>query len=168
MTNDELMHYGVIGMKWGVHRGNVAQAYNKAAVKRNKLDNRVAEAKKAYDRATIKANTGVSHKYKKLQAKADKLQAKSDKKKYGLFANTNKAAKLQVKADRQQYKANKYKARYEKGAAKEGSTKARYLKAQRKAEKWAKAMDKTFKNYDVSKLSSSKINSGKDFINKNI
>lgn len=90
MTDDELMHYGVIGMKCGVHRGNVAQAYNKSAVKRKKLDNRVAEAKKAYDRATIKANTGVSHKYKKLQAKAD----------------------------RQQYKANKYKARYEKNLQK--------------------------------------------------
>lgn len=168
MTDDELMHYGIIGMKWGVHKGNVSQAYNKAVIKRKKLDNRVAEAKKAYDRATIKANTGVSRKYQKLKAKADKLQAKSDKKKYGLFANTNKATKLQVKADRQQYKANKYKARYEKRAAKEGSTKARYLKAQRKAEKWVKAMDKTFKNYDVSKLASSKVNAGKDFINKNI
>ena len=119
MIDDELMHYGVIGMKLGVYRGNVAKAYNKVTVKRNKLDNRVSKAKKAYERATIKSNTGVSNKYKKLQSKA-------------------------------------------------GSTKSRYLKAQRKAEKWAKAMDKTFKNHDVSKLSSSKINAGKYFINKNI
>lgn len=166
MTDDELMHYGVLGMKWGLHKGNVAQAYTKATIKRKKLDDRVVKAKKAYDRATIKVNTGASHKYQKLQAKADKLQAKADKKKYGFFTNANKAAKLQVKADRQQYKANKYKGKYEKRASKEGSAKAKYLKAQHKAEKWVKAMDKTFKNYDVSKLSSANVNAGKNFINK--
>ena len=38
MTNDnELKHYGVIGMKWGVYRGNVASEYSKAAAKRKKL-----------------------------------------------------------------------------------------------------------------------------------
>ena len=47
MEQNELMHYGVIGMKWGVRRGNVAQAYSKATAKRKKLDNRVVQAKKA-------------------------------------------------------------------------------------------------------------------------
>lgn len=47
MTNDnELKHYGVIGMKWGVHRGNVSSAYGKATAKRKKLDDRVVKAKK--------------------------------------------------------------------------------------------------------------------------
>lgn len=45
MNDNELMHYGVLGMKWGVHRGRVAQSYGKAVAKRNKLDKRVEVAK---------------------------------------------------------------------------------------------------------------------------
>ena len=33
MNNDELMHYGVLGMKWGVHRGHTSKAYGKASKK---------------------------------------------------------------------------------------------------------------------------------------
>lgn len=164
MNENELMHYGVLGMKWGVHKGNVSQAYGKATTKRRKLENNVTKAKKAYEKATVKANTGVSYKYQKLQAKADRLQSKADRKKYGFFTNANKAAKLQVKADRVQYKANKYKSRYEKRQAKAGRTKAQYIKAQRKAERWIKAMDKTFKDYDVNNLPTEKINKGKEFV----
>lgn len=49
-SNDELQHYGVKGMKWGVRRGNVSQVYGKAMNKKQKL-----------------------------MAKADKYKAKSDK-----------------------------------------------------------------------------------------
>lgn len=143
MNENELMHYSVLGMKWGVHKGNVSQAYGKATTKRRKLENNVTKAKKAYEKATVKANTGVSYKYQKLQAKADRLQSKADRKKYGFFTNANKAAKLQVKA---------------------GRTKAQYIKAQRKAERWIKAMDKTFKDYDVNNLPTEKINKGKEFV----
>lgn len=115
MNENERMHYGVLGMKWGVHKGNVSQAYGKATTKRRKLENNVTKAKKAYEKATVKANTGVSYKYQKLQAKADR-------------------------------------------------TKAQYIKAQRKAERWIKAMDKTFKDYDVNNLPTEKINKGKEFV----
>ena len=64
MNDNELMHYGVLGMKWGVHRGRVAQSYGKAVAKRNKLDKRVEVAKAKAQKATVKANTGVSAKYK--------------------------------------------------------------------------------------------------------
>lgn len=166
MNNEELMHYGVIGMKWGVHKGNASKAYGKAIRKKTKLENNVVKTKKAYDKATIKANTGAAHKYQNLQIKADKLQSKADKKKYGFFSNARKAAELQVKADRAQYKANKYKSKYDKGQSNQSSAKAKYLRAQRKAEKWVKAMDKVFKNYNINDLTSENINSGKEFVNK--
>lgn len=163
--SDELKHYGVLGMKWGVRR-NAAKAYSKSVAKREKLNANVEKTRQAYAKASQKAHSGVSTRYLKKQAKADKLQAKADKKKYGLFTSAEKAAKLQVKADRAQYKANKIKSKYEKRNAAESKAQGKYIKAQRKAEKWMKAMDKTFKNYDVSKLSETQVNTGKEFIKK--
>lgn len=166
-SNNELMHYGVLGMKWGVHRGRAAQAYTKAVAKRQKLEKKVVKTKDAYEKAQTKSNSGVSIKYKKKQAKADKLQYKADKKKYGLFTNQAKAAELQKKADKAQYEADKYKYRAEKRENKEAIAKKRYLSAQRKAKKWINAMDKTFTNDVVSQISKETINAGKDYVINN-
>lgn len=161
MNDNELMHYGVLGMKWGVHRGRVAQSYGKAVAKRNKLDKRVEVAK-------AKANTGVSAKYKKLQATADKYQRKADKKKYGFIPNQKKAAKLQVKADRARFKANKYKDKSERRDMKAGKAQTDYIRAQRKAQKWAKQMDKTFKGKNISQISKKHKDSGKNYVKRRV
>ena len=42
--SSELYHYGVLGMKWGVRRGNTARAYEKASKKLTKLDKKVNKA----------------------------------------------------------------------------------------------------------------------------
>ena len=42
--SSELYHYGVLGMKWGVRRGNTAKAYAKASKKLTKLDKKVDKA----------------------------------------------------------------------------------------------------------------------------
>lgn len=162
---NSLQHYGVLGMKWGVRR-NTAQAYERATAKRNKLNNRVEKSRVQMNKATIKANTGASYKYKKYSAKASKFQSKADRKKFGFFPNYEKASKFQAKADRYQYKADKYKYKYEMREAKAGKATAKYLKAQKKAEKWQRAMDKTFANVNINSVANSSVTvSGKKKVN---
>lgn len=158
-SEEDVEHYGVLGMKWGV-RHDVAKAYSKASAKKMQLENKVTKTRNKYLKKSAKANSGVSIKYQKKKAKADKLQFKADKKKYGLFSNADKAAGLQEKADRALYKANKYKYRYEKRKAAESKASGKYARAQRKAERWVKAMDRTFADYDVSKLTSQQTTKG--------
>lgn len=93
LRNDELMHYGVIGMKWGVHRGQSAKAYAKASDKLNRM----------------------SGKINKYQAKATKKMYKADKKMYNPFSSKAsvkkahlEASKYQNKVDRRVYKAKKW------------------------------------------------------------
>ena len=96
--DNELMHYGVLGMKWGV-RKDPRSSYSKATKKLRKLDDKAM--KKAYksdklsakyDKADVKAETAwvnqggrakramkLRVKYKKSKAKAAKARAKGAK-----------------------------------------------------------------------------------------
>ena len=74
----------------------------------------------------------------------------------------------QATADKAQTKANKYKAKYEQRQADESAAKAGYAKAQRKAEKWTRAMNKTFAGMDVNNFPDTTVNAGKNYVNKRI
>ena len=154
--NNELMHYGVLGMRWGTTRNRQA-TIEKAYKKLGRLDSDIQKKSRAASKADVKAGTGASKKYMNLNDKANKLQAKADKKKHGFLSNAEKAAELQVKADRARYKANKYKSKYEKIANINAQTKAAEAKAKIKADKWAKKMNKYITETKTSELNDEQI-----------
>lgn len=83
VNEEELYHYGVVGMKWGVRRGNTAQAYSMASKKLKRLDR--------------KADRAVENAYNK--------KAKADKKAASFFAGEKSTRKADFKAQKAQRKA---------------------------------------------------------------
>lgn len=111
--DDYLAHYGVLGMKWGVHK-NPQQARSKANKKLSKLDTKVQKARAKSGRA-------------KEKALGD--QAKSDTAILFKRYKSKRAAKSSIRSQRMEQKA---------------------VRKQIKAQRWAKQMEKAFKDTKVS------------------
>lgn len=83
-VDDELYHYGVVGMKWGVRRGNAQKAYEKASKKLDRLTGKVDKA----------------------ESKARQKYAKLNRKSASIFATSKSVSRAEFKASKSQSRAN--------------------------------------------------------------
>ena len=87
-----LMHYGVVGMKWGIRRGNASGAYYKSGKKLAKLQYKSQKATKKFDKKLNKRSASnddvidAMRKARKKQAKAEKFERARNR----AFADINK------------------------------------------------------------------------------
>lgn len=157
--NEELKHYGVKGMKWGVRRASNQLSKSTSKEERDKA---VARLQKHRTKATNKI-AKLESQHVKLQKKSDQYAMKNDikaqklkskaakksKKAYGRFTSKNKADKLM-------YEAGKLNARADAMIAKSETAKAKIAKNEK--------MTAAFKQ-GVSTIDKTLIEKGRKYIN---
>ena len=149
--SDELCHYGIRGMRWGIRRyqnpdGTLTEAGRKRVLKLRDSNSRLTGKR---DKLT-KRMEFQTRKYANSISKANQKAAELRVKEYGLF--TTKA-----RADKLEYKASKLEARAAQKAMKIDRTKARIAKIDALVSK---------NNRKISELNSAEISKGKDYAEK--
>ena len=149
--SDELCHYGIRGMRWGIRRyqnpdGTLTEAGRKRVSKLRDSNSRLTGKR---DKLT-KRMEFQTRKYANSISKANQKAAELRVKEYGLFTTKSRADKLE-------YKASKLEARAAQKAMRIDRTKARIAKIDALVSK---------NNRKISELNSAEISKGKDYAEK--
>ena len=163
MRDDELLHYGVLGMKWGVRKDRsktISKAYNKL----ERLDSDIVRRTEQADAAVSRANRGVTSRYKRLKQRADRLQYASDRRRRGLFRNERRADVLQERADRVRYRANRYRNIAERRINAADRAVSQERRAIARAKRWAESMENVLGPMKLSEFDKEQIKIAKKYL----
>ena len=172
IDSDELYHYGVLGMKWGVHRSARLTSRNQSLAKKAlKYDKKQAVYNKRSEKAHAQYDLGASNRaalkaanYNKKAAKysAKALKSTSDrainKYSYKAAKNKSKAANNERKANMLSktagygQKAMQLSIKSDKFASKAAKTRLKMAKNK----KYISAMDRKLANYTPEQLAKSR------------
>ena len=95
IENGELMHYGVLGMKWGIKR-NPSRAFSKSVKKANRLEKKIGKTEKNLQKNIYKRN--------KISARYSGFG----------FASKGDVTRATSRVHRQEYLLDKRKKKYDK------------------------------------------------------
>lgn len=176
MENNELYHYGVVGMKWGVRRARRKEAANER-LRKKALDYDIKSKKltkkseKIHAEKDLERSNTYAKKAAKLNVKAGKLEKRALKTQNGLKESvlTKRAEKLKYKAAKRTIKANQvsktegYGMKAMKYSVKSDKVAAKAAKARMKIANNQHYVDKM--NQRVSQLSPEELRGAYSFVN---
>lgn len=151
MDEEILVHYGVLGMKWGIRRyQNLDGTLTELGKQRvNRKYSKGVDKLERYDRKVQKLNT----KKNKMDERLRKFDYKANRKKIPILESWNG---YERRLNRNQLKLHNKESRYRKLDWKSE-------KAYNKGAKWVKKMDKKFQNIDLASANISQ--SDIDYVN---
>lgn len=117
-STNELYHYGVLGMRWGVHKARYyKRQYNKysslanqsedARVRAAKYQQLLTETKKRITSKSTEKLKKINASYQKRQNSANRNYDKGERREHSWLASQESADRAYKKANKQQYRANR-------------------------------------------------------------